>query len=290
MIIIQMKGGLGNQLFYYGLYRKLAALGKEVKIDDVSGFAQDPQRDPCLAKLGITYCMAEKEEVTRIRDAYMDPFHRVRRKLFGRKTMDYYEPADGNFDPAVFALEEAYLNGFFQSWKYFPEEALQDAIKAQILEARDGYLKEESARALSEEIGRTSNAVSLHIRRGDYLVPGIKETYEGICTEEYYARAMERIRRAYPDAVFYIFSNDLAWCREQYKGIADIRFTETDGENADIAELFLMAGCRHHIMANSSFSWWGAFLGEKGGMTIAPSKWLNNKEMRDIYTDAMIRL
>ena len=110
MIIIKMQGGLGNQLFLYGLYRELLFLGREVKIDDVAGFEDDPLREPVLSKLGISYENADKSEICEMRDSYMDPLSRIRRKIFGRKNKDYYEPLDGNFDESVLETDDKKRN------------------------------------------------------------------------------------------------------------------------------------------------------------------------------------
>ena len=91
MVIIQLAGGLGNQMFQYALYLQLKELGREVKIDDVSGFAEDPQRLPALAPFGITYERPSEEELIKMLDSSMQPWSRVRRKLFGRLKKSYFE-------------------------------------------------------------------------------------------------------------------------------------------------------------------------------------------------------
>lgn len=311
MIIIKLQGGLGNQLFLYGLYKNLVRLGKEVKMDIESGFEGDKLRTPCLQSLGLEYTIATEDEVIEIRDSYMDLFSRIRRKIFGRRTFDYFEPSDGNFDSKVLEMDKAYLNGYFQSEKYFGDESAVKALKDDILKNKDLILS--SSQQIRDFFDKMNEeeSVSLHIRRGDYLTPGIMETYGGICTDEYYQKAIDKIKEKHPNAFFYIFSNDLEWCKEKYGQEDNITFVDLDltdefkpdleadkeksettelSNYADAAELFLMASCKHHILANSSFSWWGAWLSENDGMTIVPSKWLNNKNMTDIYTDNMLKI
>lgn len=314
MIIIKLQGGLGNQLFLYGLYKNLVRLGHEVKMDIESGFEGDKLRTPCLQSLGLEYTIATEDEVIEIRDSYMDLCSRIRRKIFGRRTFDYYEPSDGNYDPKVLEMNKAYLNGYFQSEKYFGDEGAIKDLKDDILKNKDIILSStQQIRKLSERMN-LEESVSLHIRRGDYLTPGIRETYGGICTDEYYQKAIDKIKEKYPKASFFIFSNDLEWCREKFGKDENITFVDislvdelkdavtvvddkgkaseniTIGNYKDAAEMFLMASCKHHILANSSFSWWGAWLSDYDGMTIAPSKWLNNKNMTDIYTDRMLKI
>lgn len=327
MIIIKLQGGLGNQLFLYGLYKNLEHLGSDVKMDIESGFEGDELRIPCLKSMGLNYKVATMDEIIAIRDSYMDIFSRIRRKITGRKTFDYFEPEDGNFDPKVFEQTHAYLDGYFQSEKYFGDSDSCRNLKDELLKGKDRILSSSDTLKDLYKIMRDSSSVSLHIRRGDYLTPGIMETYGGICTDEYYDKAMNRIKDEYNDARFFIFSNDIDWCKEKYGSRDDVIFVEnrdeheglTDvpddqdnikehgnikvqndikvygdikdyGNNSlrDVAELYLMSTCKHHILANSSFSWWGAWLSDHKGITIAPSKWLNNKNMTDIYTKDML--
>ncbi len=319
MIIIRCKGGLGNQLFQYALYRRFEDLGLEVKMDEISGFVRDPKRHPELFRLGIRCRTASQEEITEITDSYMDFMSRVRRKLFGRRTYAVDERADGNFDPSVLELKHAYLEGFWQTDKYFGDEKAQEKLAKTILQNGITILQRAGAMKLYQEM-LSYPSVSLHIRRGDYLDPGTCETYGGICSDEYYSNAAAHILEQARDAHFYVFTNDKAWAREHAASLIGVKRTDDvpvtivelgqtekagteSGETseasdlADIAELFLMAACRHHIMANSSYSWWGSWLSRgirrddrKKGITIAPKKWLNNKAMDDIYTEDMIRL
>ena len=315
MIIIKLQGGLGNQLFLYGLYKNLKHLKRDVKMDIESGFEEDKLRVPCLKSMGLDYEVATRDEIVAIRDSYMDIFSRIRRKITGRKTFDYYEPEDGNFDPRVLEQTHAYLDGYFQSEKYFGDSDDRKKLKDELLKEKIRVLDSSDTLKDLYNMMSSGSSVSLHIRRGDYLTPGIMETYGGICTDEYYDIAMNRIKNEYPDSKFFIFSNDIDWCKEKYGSRDDVIFvnscdeheglTNVSGDQDDIqvqgdikergnnslrdaAELYLMSACKHHILANSSFSWWGAWLSDHEGMTIAPSKWLNNKNMTDIYTKDML--
>ena len=318
MVIIKMKGGLGNQLFQYALYLELKSRGREVKIDDITGFRDDAQRNPALGVLGIKYNRATMDEYIEITDSYMDMASRIRRKLTGRKTLEYNEK-DGNFDEAVLEMKNAYLVGFWQSDKYFENKEVRKNLRGELLAPKEQIIEKAGMNELLEQI-RSTEAVSVHIRRGDYLQEGTVETFGGICTGEYYLKAMEHVRRKCPSAVFYIFSNDIAWVKRHYTG-DDIVCVEMNEENFaggnaavegtlggegdisdnekeniqarfDAAEMYLMSECRHHILANSSFSWWSAWLSEVGAdhMILAPDKWLNTKEMNDIYTPYMTKI
>ena len=288
MIIIQLKGGLGNQMFQYALYRELLHRGKEVKIDDETGFENDRLRVPVLQRFGIEYDRASREEIVAITDSKMDIFSRIKRKLFGRQTSRIDE-TEGMFDPGILELNDAYLVGYWQSEKYF---ATPEVI-AQIREAfgrRPQEIMHDSVSWSTLQQIECSESVSIHVRRTVYL----DQEHIGIhyiCTENYYKNAIRMVREQHPNAVFFIFTDDKEWCREHFKGHNFINVELQEGENTDIADMILMSRCRHHIIANSSFSWWAAWLGDTGdGLLIAPERWINNRKMDDIYTDRMIKV
>ena len=136
-------------------------------------------------------------------------------------------------------------------------------------------------------------SVSVHFRRGDYVSGSV--IYGGNCTDAYYRKAIEEIRKIHPDATFFLFSNDAPyvkeWVQRFYPGDPAFFVIEGNGEEKGYLDLLLMSRCRHQIVANSSFSWWGAYLDafpEK--MVFAPARWFNNQDCQDIYTENMIRI
>lgn len=315
MDIIRMTGGMGNQMFQYALYLKLSSMGREVKLDDINEYNMENSRPIMLWVFGINYPKATRKEINQITDGFLKLSHRIRRKLFGRKSLEYHEK-DCNFDPQVLEKSPAYLTGYFQSEKYF-EDIREEVLKAftfkpVIYNGLNDELKNKILACLEAE--EHTLAVSLHIRRGDYLANS--EVYGGICTKEYYLKAVSLIKERYPEAVFYVFSNDsdyvCSWLEKTFPGnVGKIpeNTPKADKENAwerlkgcfvpvwDVPEelgyldMMLMSRCRHHIIANSSFSWWGAYLNNSGDKTvIAPARWFNNQDCRDIYTKEMIRI
>lgn len=283
MVAVQLSGGLGNQMFEYALYLKLKALGKDVKIDDITCYGPR-QRKKQLEVFGVSYERISEAEYEKLTDSSMRMADRLRRKLTGRKDLSYRE-ADTNFDPEVLRREPALLQGCFQTERYFTDIAEQ---VRQAYRFRNFTPDEQTAR-YARQI-EESLSVGVHIRRGDYLDPKYSGLYEGICEEAYYERAIGRMKTLLPGARFYFFSNDTKWVREYYAG-EDYVTVEGNGEETGYADLYLMSRCRHNIIANSSFSWWGAWLNENPGKkVIAPKKWLNGRECRDIYTEDMILL
>ncbi|MGN1181349.1 MAG: alpha-1,2-fucosyltransferase [Suilimivivens sp.] len=292
MDIIRMTGGLGNQMFQYALYLKLTSMGRNVKFDDVSEYVLSNARPVMLWTFGIEYPAASKEEINTLTDGFMGIHHRVRRKLFGRKSLEYREK-DCNFDEQVLNKSPAYLTGYFQSEKYFEDikEQVREAFTFQpvIYSGLSEELKEKVnsyERQIAESLG-----ISVHIRRGDYLTTS--EVYGGNCTEEYYLKAVSLMRERYPEAVFYVFSNDSGWASEWIKRNDFRNFVLIEGFSEDMGylDMMLMSRCKHHIIANSSFSWWGAYLSSYEKKTvIAPANWFNNQKCIDIYTREMIKI
>ncbi len=311
MVIIQLAGGLGNQMFQYALYLQFQNLHKEVKIDDVAGFVEDEKRDPSLSAFGITYQKADPKEIEEMLDASLLFWHRVRRKLFGRKRKSYFE-ADKRFKPEIFTWDDIYLEGYWQTEKYF--EAVANQVRAafdvdrllMVQQAEDmakaGRTKlQTKVQTYLRQITQTQS-VSLHIRRGDYLTPENQALFGGICTEAYYKEAVRLMREQYPGCRFFLFTNDKEWAKERFADDKGGRTTETalaDGEPADVIvvdlpegsdheEFALMSKCKHHILANSSFSWWASYLNQNPGKTVlAPPKWLNGWDCQDFYREDM---
>ncbi len=292
MNIIRMSGGLGNQMFQYCLYLRLLSMGREVKFDDITEYQRENARPILLSVFGITYPRASAQEICQITDSSMKPWDRLRRLFFGRKSREYQE-ASVDFDTAVLEKDDSYLCGCFQSEQYFKE------IEAEVREAFCFRHTEIPADIRQEILAMKKKidgccAVSIHIRRGDYLQ--VSEVYGGICTEAYYSSAIRQILEECPEAEFFVFSNDTAWAAEwakQKQEETGRSFTVILGttEETGYIDLMLMSHCRHHIIANSSFSWWGAWLNPlTDKRVIAPDRWLNTRECRDIYTAHMLRI
>lgn len=316
MVAVQLSGGLGNQMFEYALYLKLRSMGKDVKIDDFTCYGEG-ERSLQLGVFGIgcdsdtnngviqmsddmtrvsqslRYSRLTRQEYIDLTDSDLRLQHKIRRKLTGRKNFSYQEYSM-NFDPVILKREPALFLGCFQTEKYFSD--IEEQVR-EVYQFRDLALSEKM-KDYEKQIGSCS-AVSVHIRRGDYLDPKYSALYAGICDDAYYERAVLRMKELIPDAKFFFFSNDAAWVKEHYAG-ADYVTVEGNDEESGYVDLYLMSRCRHHIIANSSFSWWGAWLNaDPDKKVIAPKRWLNRvggeeayarEECRDIYTEEMIRM
>ena len=298
MDVIRMSGGIGNQMFQYALYLKLRSLGKEVKFDDVTEYALDNARPVMLWVFGIDYPKVTREELVEITDSSMDLGSRLRRKVFGRKSGEYHEKSP-DYDEDVLKKENAYLCGCFQSERYFKdiEDTVREAFRFRAVAAPEGM--GEMVKEYERQI-MNSVAVSVHVRRGDYL--DAAQVYGGICTEAYYDGAVAYMLERYPEARFFVFSNDgkwaEEWCGRKERELgreekAQKRFVAVKGttEENGYIDMMLMSKCRHHVIANSSFSWWGAWLNPAGDKcVVAPERWLNTCECRDVFTEGMVRV
>lgn len=279
LIVIQLSGGLGNQMFQYALYMQLKALGKNVKIDDITEYKGRNARPICLSVFGIKYPTPTETEMKCLTDSYLDIVSKIRRKLTGRKTAEYLDKTQ-LFAPEVLEMERAYLVGWWQSEKYF--KTIKDEVR-KAFTFRNMELSEQMQNY--KEAMQRSNSVSVHVRRGDYL--DVDEVYGGICTEEYYTKAMQLMEDEVTDCHFFIFTNDVPWAKEHMLK-DNVTIVEGNDEDTGYIDMYLMTQCKHYILANSSFSWWGCYLNSsKDKKVIAPKTWVNGIDRRDVYTEEM---
>lgn len=280
MIIVKLISGLGNQLFQYCIGRQLSlARGTELKLD-ISFFKGQSLRSFKLHHYHIKAEIATEKEVSRFTNIYADThlYAKVFRKgeklvpkrnrrLFKEHEWWVYEPellkASGN----------VYLDGYWQHYKYF--ENMNPSILDE-LTVNEPYTADENdlLSAMQE-----NNSVSLHIRRGDYMTDRDAYNFMGVMPVEYYNAAIKRIRDSVQHPAFFIFSDDLQWAKDNIKIDAPVIHVNPDDGKKDYRELDLMSKCKHNIIANSSFSWWGAFLNRyPGKIVIAPRKWIIPEE------------
>ena len=302
MNIIRMTGGLGNQMFQYALYLKFKKLGIDCCFEDFTEYENHANARPiCLSCFGIDYPKASRSVYNEYTDSDMSLKSRFRRKIFGRKSREYAEKGP-EFDPGVLEKDNAYLTGYFQSEKYFEDIkdeisktfVFTDAVKIKAA----GILADNDLRGLlSTDITSANvfrdNVVSVHVRLGDYL--DAASIYGGICTDEYYEKAMDYMCGHIENPEFLIISNDADACDVKFSGYRErgmkIHILRGTVEDNGYIDMYLMSSCAHNIIANSSFSWWGAYLNPNPNkIVIAPSRWTNPHPQEDIYTGAMIKM
>jgi hypothetical protein len=275
MILVELTGGLGNQLFQYAAAKSLSLHHQaELKLD-TQFFTQRGQA-PALEQFHVTDKAATPQE---IRSFHRTPWQRMTDRLKPAfKRLVYREPFF-HFDPDFFrAGNPVYLKGLRQSEKYFlPYE---QAIRQTLTVKKDlvAHLSDQAERLQNE------NSVSVHIRRGDYLTKVALEVL-GLTPVEYYQKAITRLGSELQNPVFYFFSDDIEWVKANLKLHPSSVFLSGNITKTAIEDLYLMSRCRHNIIANSSFSWWGAWLNNNPQKTVmAPGQWFNKgpKDTQDL--------
>lgn len=280
MITSRLFGGTGNQLFQYAAGRALADhLGADLALDSryVGGARAD--------------CFGHFAHARLIRPTALPPAKTERAlryalwRLFGRNPRFHREKGLG-FDPGFRDLpDNTYLHGYWQSERYFAD------IRAQLRSDLTFTAPLDPANAaMAAQIGASACPVSVHVRRGDYLASG---SYAA-CPPAYYTAAIERIaQEADQPLTCYIFSNDPDWARDNLDlGHAQI-VVDINDETRGPFDLHLMSRCAHHVIANSTFSWWGAWLNpDPAKRVIAPKNWFGTAKLSnpDLIPDAWVRL
>ncbi len=273
MVIIQVAGGLGNQLQQYALYRKYLELGREARLD-TSWFSDPKTQERVLAKrvLELDYfdrleyvTCTEEEKRQLIGRAGLSG--KLRRKLLPWSVHRFQEELA--YHAELLDFEDMYLSGYFACDYYYA-----DIFPLLRQEIRFPPGTEAANQEIAAAMQKTES-VSIHVRRGDYLDPENQELFGNICTEEYYEGAMAYITQRYPQARFYLFSDDSSYIRRQYQGEQYTVIDWNQGKDS-FYDMWLMSKCKHNICANSTFSFWGARLnGHEAKIMIRPSQHKN---------------
>ena len=290
MITVLLNGGLGNQLFQYATGRALAEKHGVELILDLSRLKHpkpgDTPRRFELAPFNIKASLLA-EEVRQPLGNYQAFVHRLLLKtgipLLGSITLK--EQSCG-FDPLLFkAPSNCILDGFWQSERYFKQitSFLQQELS----------LKAPSAALRKSSSILSGSTVAVHVRRGDYVTNPAAASFHGTCSQEYYRAAVAVIQQRYADSQFLVFSDDPAWCRDYLDLGQPFRLAADLGLSDSAEELVLISCCAHQIIANSSFSWWGAWLNPSPRkLVIAPCRWFTDPAVAtgDLVPETWVRL
>lgn len=286
MVVVGAIGGLGNQFFQYALYKKFICQGKEAYID-LSYFDRESTTEKWRLE-GL--CADIKYATPAQKRKYAERPGRIAgrmRRIFGPKKSHIFEKGSGTFDAALLEKDNVYLEGYWQTQEYFKD------IRPEILSGIvfPEFSCENTAK-YAEQIKGTGNSVSLHIRRGDYIK--MAHVYGNLAESGYYEKAMSYICEKVESPTFYVFSDDIEWCKKKFENVvsnAKVVYVEDRKSTPPHEDLQLMSMCENHIIANSSYSWWGAWLDDKGaGVVIAPEQWLIGRETPDICPKQWVRM
>lgn len=259
-------GGLGNQLFQHAYAIALRKADGVASFVDISRYNRRSahngyEADRVFTLEGAVPCLSR-------------PAGQLTFRLARRAGDFSYEGASIAFQEKFLANGlRGYVKGFFPSYRYFQgakAEVRRAFVFKSPLPSRWSSLAEELA---------AGDSVAVHVRRGDYIDAHHAPTFAGICTQAYYAKAFELVRNRRPGAKFYFFSDDPDWCRSTFRAIATRIIDGNVGADSWV-DMALMSRCRHAIIANSSFSWWGRWIGGfEGSVCVAPSRLLNPGEI-----------
>lgn len=276
MVIIHIRGGLGNQMFQYALYHFFKKNGVRSYID-LSHYRHRHQKTTYQPDKLFN---AQADTISLPTKIFVKFIWKILYRFF---TNEYIESHNkfGTFDKSIHQLTFAYLKGYWQSEKYFVE------TKSELLNVfKFPSVCDTKNIEILDKINMMTS-VSIHIRRGDYLDAGIGWTL-GL---QYYRNAIQYIKDNIAQPVFFVFSDDPEWTAKNLS-LSNVFFIDWNIEANSYIDMQLMSECKHNIIANSTFSWWAAWLNKnEEKIVLAPQKWLPDIEgTRDIIPDEWIKI
>jgi hypothetical protein len=281
MVTVRINDGLGNQMFQYALGRTIAHRRGTALALDVSGLQDRRLRQYSLGVFNIleNFAPGGYPGLCRLRA--------LGRRLGVPGIRPILKERSFNFDPAVLdAPADVYLTGYWQSEKYFKE--IEDIIRR---EFSFKIAPDQQNREMATRI-KGVDAVAVHVRRGDYVSDPAANQFQGTCPPEYYRQGAQLIAAQVLNPHFFVFSDEPEWARANVELEGPTTFVALNGPGKGYEDLRLMALCRHHIIANSSFSWWGAWLANSGGMVVAPQRRVRSDKFdtRDLIPAGWLQL
>ena len=301
MIVVQIIGGLGSQMSQYAFASALRKAGYFVKLD-ISLFSAYKLHDFELEYFDIDTEIASMSELKPFLNKNV--FVRILIFLFplstalkiinklGMELFNCNVLAEDNHDfdgKYLRPPENCYIKGDFKSEKYFENSRAELTRSFKVSDSRSPYVLE-----LKRAIEMSFESCFVHVRRGDFATDGKTRAVHGVCQPTYYKAATDFIRERFPKVKFFIFSNDIEWCRENLT-INDAYFVDSAYRGHPFEDIYLMSSCTHGIIDHSAFCWWGAWLNESPRkIVVAPQNWFAdpnlNKHIDDIYCDGWVRM
>jgi hypothetical protein len=283
MICVRLEGGLGNQLFQYAAGRALALRHRTELILDTSTLQRHKRRvTPRQFELDSFVHLGRVATVHESR--FLPWMHRTAAiSHWVSPWRTYVEKGLSFNDPFASLPDQTYLVGYWQSFRYFADIAqlLMDEFKPV------DVLSKASA-VVAEQID-TSTSVALHVRRGDYASLASAANFHGVLPQSYYKSALNHVRERILSPKYFVFSDDPEWCRKNLPLDNTTTFVSHNAGPDAWQDLMLMSRCHHHVIANSSFSWWGAWMadqrwGVKRRRVIAPEHWFGGKAYQNLVS------
>ena len=261
MKIVRLMGGMGNQMFQYAFG---VLLGRNTVYDtswfnDVKNVPTATQREYELGFWNINPKLIDK----------------LKKKFFGLfKIKKYYEIPENIYNPDLLKIKNGIFEGYFQVAQYY------DSIRGILLKDFIPRNKPNSKNKRTLDLIHKTNSVSIHVRRGDYIK---LQQVHGLCDLDYYNKSIKHIAKNIKQPYFFVFSDDIQWVKDNLKINFPCEFIDFNHGRDSTWDMWLMANCKHNIIANSSFSWWGAWLNQNPDkIVIAPKQWFANGTKTDI--------
>lgn len=292
VVVTRLIGGLGNQMFQYATGRALALRLDVPLLLDTTGFASYALRRFELGELRIQAEVASQAQLRQFGIGATAPgrLGRALQRLRLKASPHVLREASFSFDSRILdARAPVYLDGYWQSERYFSDigTRLREEFRPQ------GAADPANSDMLRRIAEAGSSAVSLHIRRGDYVSDARTAQYHGVCSLDYYRAAVRHVAQRVENPVFFVFSDDHAWVQEHFDVGHPLVLVQCNDADRGWWDMNLMRSCRHHIIANSSFSWWGAWLNPSADkIVVAPERWFasGGHDTRDLIPDSWVRL
>lgn len=292
MIITKIIGGLGNQMFQYAVGRAVSLKLGQTLLLDVSDFSTYELHHGFELQR-VFNCQAATAGKADVQGVLGWQYSPAIRRLVVKKRLRLVRRPSLVIEPHYHywpGIEDVplncYLDGYWQSEKYF---AKSESVLRSDFTFTNGLTGKNID--IVEQIDR-HNAVSIHVRRGDYATNMVTNATHGLCSLDYYQRAIEYIRERVECPHFYIFSDDIRWVRNNLAVAEPCVYIDHNQGTESYNDMRLMSLCRHNIIANSTFSWWGAWLNSRANkIVIAPHKWFaNNYDISDLYPRGWVAL
>lgn len=280
MVIVRFQGGIGNQLFQYAFYKKLEHIGKDVYADLNTFGYRTEKREYQLPLLGLEVREAPYNIIRKMFPIGEDIWSKVLRNTVFKKHC--IKDRDSQvFDEKFYEYDNIYLSGYWQTEKYFGD------IKDNILNNINFASIDNSDNVSVLKKIRGTNSISIHIRFGDYIE---NPMYKDICTRDYYISAINEMKKKCTDSRLFVFSDDGEKARE-FLGNLQYDLVDFNTGDSSYYDMYLMSQCKHNIIANSSYSWWGAYLNKNPyKIVIAPSLWINNCRCDDVWLSSWLKV
>lgn len=290
MLLVKLQGGLGNQMFQYAAGKSLSKNKKHVYLDHHFLDTNNTDTDHFTSRGYELYIFknlkARKAKTWQVRSFKSKSVYFIILRSFLQSSIKYIQQQENEYIlfSSLKGIKHLYLDGYFQSENYFKNnrEAILKDFQFPLLDPVNETLR--------KKISSTPNTVSVHIRRGDYLKSKRILDIHGVLPIAYYLKAINILQAKCPLIALFIFSDDIEWAKANLKlDNINLSFIDNNQGGDHWKDMALMSYCKHHIIANSSFSWWGAWLSENNGHVFAPYQWFNplkvNFNIQDFIPD-----